>query len=213
MGKNSIQSNLTKDDLIAEIRLTLGADFKREHTVIIVEGEDDISFFNGKLSSNVDIRESFSGKRGVLEIVSLFSDSRVIGVCDVDYDTGTPSPQILYYDYSCLEMIDSHTTKAGLPVYLTRYAPVLRHGILISPHEEKHFRPALAGGKCFLSPRIHAIFRGGHIFIFLFRFCSAIISLAKSALCGRAFGSHPYGRTSTCEFQSMISERFFSEFF
>lgn len=44
MGKNSIQSNLTKDDLIAEIRLTLGADFKREHTVIIVEGEDDISF-------------------------------------------------------------------------------------------------------------------------------------------------------------------------
>ena len=71
MGKNSIQSNLTKDDLIAEIRLTLGADFKREHTVIIVEGEDDISFFNGKLSSNVDIRESFSGKRGVLEIVSL----------------------------------------------------------------------------------------------------------------------------------------------
>lgn len=78
MGKNSIQSNLTKDDLIAEIRLTLGADFKREHTVIIVEGEDDISFFNGKLSSNVDIRESFSGKRGVLEIVSLFSDSRVI---------------------------------------------------------------------------------------------------------------------------------------
>lgn len=59
MGKNSIQSNLTKDDLIAEIRLTLGADFKREHTVIIVEGEDDISFFYGKLSSNVDIRESF----------------------------------------------------------------------------------------------------------------------------------------------------------
>lgn len=51
MGKNSIQSNLTKDDLIAEIRLTLGADFKREHTVIIVEGEDDISFFNGKTGS------------------------------------------------------------------------------------------------------------------------------------------------------------------
>ena len=30
---------------------------------------------------------------------------------------------------------------------------------------------------------------------------------------GRAYGSHPYGHTSTCEFQSMISERFFSEFF
>ena len=78
--------------------------------------------------------------------------------------------------------------------YLTRYAPVLRHGIFISPHEEKHFRPALAGGKCFLSPRIHTIFRGGHIFICFFRFCSAIISAAKSAPCGRAFGSHPRGR-------------------
>lgn len=121
MGKNSIQSNLTKDDLIAEIRLTLGADFKREHTVIIVEGEDDISFFNGKLSSNVDIRDSFSGKRGVLEIVSLFSDSRVIGVCDVDYDTGTPSPQILYYDYSCLEMMLISSDSAFTPFFHTYY--------------------------------------------------------------------------------------------
>lgn len=107
--------------MIAEIRLTLGADFKREHTVIIVEGEDDISFFNGKLSSNVDIRESFSGKRGVLEIVSLFSDSRVIGVCDVDYDTGTPSPQILYYDYSCLEMMLISSDSAFTPFFHTYY--------------------------------------------------------------------------------------------
>ena len=30
---------------------------------------------------------------------------------------------------------------------------------------------------------------------------------------GGAFGSHPYGRTSTCEFQPMISERIPSEFF
>lgn len=90
-------------------------------TVIIVEGEDDISFFNGKLSSNVDIRESFSGKRGVLEIVSLFSDSRVIGVCDVDYDTGTPSPQILYYDYSCLEMMLISSDSAFTPFFHTYY--------------------------------------------------------------------------------------------
>ncbi len=107
--------------MIAEIRLTLGADFKREHTVIIVEGEDDISFFNGKLSSNVDIRESFSGKHGVLEIVSLFSDSRVIGVCDIDYDTGTPSPQILYYDYSCLEMMLISSDSAFTPFFHTYY--------------------------------------------------------------------------------------------
>ena len=30
---------------------------------------------------------------------------------------------------------------------------------------------------------------------------------------GRAFGSHPYGRTSTCEFQPMISERISSGIF
>ena len=30
---------------------------------------------------------------------------------------------------------------------------------------------------------------------------------------GRAYGSHPYGRISTCEFQSIISERISSEIF
>ena len=69
-----------------------------------------------------------------------------------------------------------------------------------TPHDfyivawRKHFRPALAGGKCFLGPRIHAIFRGGHFFISLFRFYSAIILVAKNVLYGRAFGSHPRGR-------------------
>lgn len=120
MGKNSIQSNLTKDDLIAEIRLTLGADFKREHTVIIVEGEDDISFLT-ESSLQMWTSVSLFRKRGVLEIVSLFSDSRVIGVCDVDYDTGTPSPQILYYDYSCLEMMLISSDSAFTPFFHTYY--------------------------------------------------------------------------------------------
>lgn len=121
MGKNSIHSNLTKDDIIAEIRLTLSTDFEHKHTVIIVEGEDDISFFNGKFSSNVDIRESFSGKRGVLEIVSFFSDNRVIGICDADYNTDTFSPHMLYYDYSCLEMMLISSNSAFTPFFHTYY--------------------------------------------------------------------------------------------
>ena len=42
MGKNSIQSNLTKDDLIAEIRLTLGADFILSLMELIVGGKDGL---------------------------------------------------------------------------------------------------------------------------------------------------------------------------
>lgn len=115
MGKNSIHSNLTKDDIIAEIRLTLSADFDRNHAIVVVEGEDDISFFNGKLSSNVDIHESFSGKQGVLDIVSFFQDSRVVGICDADYTLDVPSQQILYYDYSCLEMMLISSNSAFIP--------------------------------------------------------------------------------------------------
>lgn len=105
MGHNSIRSNLSKEDIIAEIRLTLSADFKHEKCIVIVEGEDDILFFNGKLQRDVDLRESFSGKCGVNEIVNFFSDERVIGICDIDYDTPNLCPQIFYYDYSCLEMM------------------------------------------------------------------------------------------------------------
>lgn len=105
MGQNSIRENLTKEDIIADIRLTLSADFEHKKTVVIVEGEDDITFFNGKLDSNVDIHESFSGKTGVTEIVDFFSDDRVIGICDRDYDTISDNPCIYYYDHCCLEMM------------------------------------------------------------------------------------------------------------
>ncbi len=105
MGKNSIRCNLRKEDIIAEIRLTLAADFEHKKGVVIVEGENDILFFNGKLHQNVDLRESFSGKCGVEEIVCHFSDDRVIGICDIDYDPRSTCPQMFYYDFSCLEMM------------------------------------------------------------------------------------------------------------
>ena len=121
MGANSIHSNLSKDDIIADIRLTLSADFKHEKTVIVVEGEDDIVFFNGKLHPDVDIHESFSGKQGVKEIVTFFSDDRVIGICDTDYDQPSQCPQLLYYDFSCLEMMLISKDSVFRPFFYTYY--------------------------------------------------------------------------------------------
>ena len=105
MGKNSIKESLTKEDIIADIRMTLAADFNRVKSVVIVEGDDDITFFNGKLSSNVDLYESYSGKKGVEEIVDTFPDERVVGICDRDYGPVSNNPRIFYYDYCCLEMM------------------------------------------------------------------------------------------------------------
>lgn len=105
MACNSIRCNMDKDAITADIRMTLGADFNREKAIVVVEGPDDIEFLNGKLSNNVDIYESFSGNEGVKEIISKFSEKRVLGICDKDYTEPDPTANIIYYDYSCLEMM------------------------------------------------------------------------------------------------------------
>lgn len=105
MACNSIRCNMDKDAITADIRMTLGADFNRQKVIVVVEGQDDIEFLNGKLSNNVDMYESFSGIEGVKEIVSKFSEKRVLGICDKDYSVPDPSVNIVYYDYSCLEMM------------------------------------------------------------------------------------------------------------
>lgn len=121
MGKNSIHCNLSKEDIIAEIRLTLAADFEHKKGVVIVEGEDDVLFFRGKLQPDIDIRESFSGKCGVIEIVNHFSEDRVIGICDIDYDPRCFCSQIFYYDYSCLEMMLISNDTAFSSFFYTYY--------------------------------------------------------------------------------------------
>ena len=105
MAQNSIRDNITKEDIIAEIRLALSSDYSHSLSIVIVEGADDVVFFNGKLHHDVEIIESFSGKIGVNEIVSFFDDDRVIGICDRDYNYDEKDEKILYYDYSCLEMM------------------------------------------------------------------------------------------------------------
>lgn len=105
MGKNSIRSNLSKNDIIADIKLTLGADIERKKCIVVVEGQDDICFFNGKLEDETELQESYSGKKGVEEIIDFFKDKRVLGVCDSDYDTHDIKRNVVFYDNSCLEMM------------------------------------------------------------------------------------------------------------
>jgi hypothetical protein len=82
---------------------------------VIVEGDDDISFFRHHCMSDVMIRESFKGKSGVYQILEFFSDrNQVIGICDRDYDNAKLPAHIFCYDFSCLETMlfsDTKTTE------------------------------------------------------------------------------------------------------
>lgn len=112
MGANSIRINLTKESTLSEIRLFRSADRELSFTHIVVEGINDIRFFQNRVSSKVILYESFSGKEGIREIVNSFNKANVIGICDRDYDAVPPSPNIFFYDYSSLEtmMLSSFST-------------------------------------------------------------------------------------------------------
>lgn len=103
MGANSIRSQLTRDDIISEIRLFRSADSAHEYTHIILEGPDDVRFMQNNVSDKVNLYESFHGKTGVLDIVSSFNLPEIIGICDSDYDSREAPNHIFFYDNSTLE--------------------------------------------------------------------------------------------------------------
>lgn len=107
MGTNSIKKNLTKDSIISNIKLLLGADIEKKKAFIVVEGEDDIKFLRKFVEENVTLYESFSGKCGVEEIVNSneICDFRVIGIRDKDYCSDVNNNRIFFYDRCCLEMM------------------------------------------------------------------------------------------------------------
>uniref|UniRef100_UPI004056AB40 DUF4435 domain-containing protein n=1 Tax=Agathobacter sp. TaxID=2021311 RepID=UPI004056AB40 len=108
MGNNSIRSNLTKDYIISDLRLSLSDDIYREKVFVVVEGEDDIKFLKSYLNNETTVLyESYDGKNGVSEIVKNFfsTDKRVIGIRDRDYLIYEESPKIFFYDNCCLEMM------------------------------------------------------------------------------------------------------------
>lgn len=107
MGANSIRVNIRKEDIISEIRLTLGADIKKERIILLLEGVDDIKVMAKLVTEKVDVIESFSGKEGVKEIIEnhFTSNSRLIGIVDKDYEIKPISHKLFFYDYCCLEMM------------------------------------------------------------------------------------------------------------
>lgn len=101
---NSIKDNITKEDIISEIDLIYNSD--KNNTCIVVEGQTDNCLLKSFISKNTHIFESYSGKDGVVDIISKFKKcKRVIGIIDKDYLPKLPSKRIFCYDFSCLEMM------------------------------------------------------------------------------------------------------------
>lgn len=108
MATNSIRQNMSKDDVISQIKLLLGNDIEKNNVFFIVEGDDDINFMNKFCNDNVTIYESYSGKSGVEDIINskeLNNSKRVIGIRDKDYCQTKSSDRIFFYDNCCLEMM------------------------------------------------------------------------------------------------------------
>lgn len=107
MDNNSIRTNLNREDIISEITLLCGGDYKKVKTFVIVEGDDDLKFIQNKFNDNTYGFESFSGCAGVEEIVNFFqSDKRIIGIRDKDYSSLTSGDnKIFLYDYHSLEIM------------------------------------------------------------------------------------------------------------
>lgn len=107
--KNSVKSIITKEDIINEVRMTLASDTSKKKAFVIVEGEDDSSFLRKHVDNNIEIKESFSGCKGVDEIIKQLNEiiphnPRFIGIKDRDYGKLLDNNRIFYYDYNNLEV-------------------------------------------------------------------------------------------------------------
>lgn len=124
MGNNSIRSNLDKDYIISDLRLSLSDDIYKEKVFVIVEGEDDIKFLKSYLKDDtIILYESFDGKNGVSEIVKHYfpDEERVIGIRDKDYLNYEESPKLFFYDNCCLEMMLVESNDAFDSIYSEFY--------------------------------------------------------------------------------------------
>lgn len=106
MATNSILCNLNSEDMISTIKLEMGADINREKVFVVVEGVDDEKFFKYFLKQNVSICESYSGKKGIKEILEHFPNIKnIIGIRDRDYENKKLDKRILFYDFCNIEMM------------------------------------------------------------------------------------------------------------
>ncbi|MCI9446759.1 MAG: DUF4435 domain-containing protein [Lachnospiraceae bacterium] len=103
---DSIREYETLEDVITTLRMELSNDLEGKLSIVLVEGEDDISFVNRIFEKDVVCFESPSGKEGVRKLVEAedIADCRIIGIRDRDYESveGYP-PRLFCYDTCCLE--------------------------------------------------------------------------------------------------------------
>lgn len=104
---NSIRTVLSKESLLAEIKMQLSAPANANKAIIIFEGTDDIAIFNSLLSDkNCLSLESYGGKQALEEIINCYIfDYRVIGIRDKDYLLTPSNNRIFFCDHCNLEMM------------------------------------------------------------------------------------------------------------
>ena len=106
MVSNSIYSSLSKDDMLAELKLQLSSPNNIKKTFVILEGVEDITLFSPLLSKDCSIFESYGGKQALEETINTcFQDKRVIGIRDRDYLLTTSNNRIFFCDYCNAEMM------------------------------------------------------------------------------------------------------------
>ena len=124
-----------RNEKISEIRDTLFHD--EEIVVLLVEGSDDVDFFNKVFKNvpNIKIFDSYSGCEGLYDLLDEpalqlpLIKSRIVAVRDKDYtDPAQYPPRMFCYDYCALELMILHH-------------PCIQEGLneLYALHKKEHF--------------------------------------------------------------------------
>ncbi|MDV0445531.1 hypothetical protein MmiAt1_11140 [Methanimicrococcus sp. At1] len=94
------------DEIITSIGLVLSNDYSKDKYFIVLEGIEDIHFFNRFFEIN-NLINTESGKDAVIKICKyFFEENRCFGIVDRDYVVCTYlNNKIFAYDFSCLEMM------------------------------------------------------------------------------------------------------------
>lgn len=126
-NNNSIYSEITKDSIINDIRMSLSSTPNNDDVFVIVEGQDDIKFLRNYVANNVEIKESFSGCKGVNEIIEELEEilptknTRFLGIRDRDYETLLDNERMFYYDYNSLEILLINSDEVLTKIYNEYY--------------------------------------------------------------------------------------------
>lgn len=125
MQNDSIRENLSKEDIVATIKLEINASVDKKVAIVLVEGQDDIDFVANILCDGVICYESFSGKHGLDELLAHdeLQYGGIIAIRDKDYMNISAIPQRMFlYDGCCLETMLVESEEVTAAFYNLYYA-------------------------------------------------------------------------------------------